>query len=136
MKIFISHSAEDRETAGRLAKGLQEAGHRVWMPEEEIFPGDNWAEAVSRALEEAEAMVVLLTEAGLRSMRVKREMLYALGEKRFEDRLIPVAVGPRDQLPKEDLPWVFDSMRWLTLDIGSEGDTAREIAHALSPAFA
>jgi hypothetical protein len=34
MKIFISHSAEDRETAGRLAKGLQEAGHRVWMPED------------------------------------------------------------------------------------------------------
>lgn len=136
MKIFISHSAEDREAAGRLAKGLQEAGHRVWMPEEEIFPGDNWAEAVSRALEEAEVMIVFLTEASLRSTSVKREMLYALGEKRFADRLIPVVVGSREQLPKKDVPWVLDSMRWFSLDIGRESDTAREIAHAFSPAFA
>jgi hypothetical protein len=136
MKIYISHATEDREAAERLARELGEAGHEAGLPESDVLPGDNWAEAVGRALADSEAMVVLLTPEALRSRWVRSEITYALGNERFEGRLFPVAISSAERLPEEEVPWILRSFRWLSIDPGHEGETARQISHALSPAFA
>ena len=48
MRVFISHSSEDTPVARQLARRLSEAGLNVWVPEDEILPGDNWAKKVGR----------------------------------------------------------------------------------------
>ena len=61
MKVFISYAQQDAALAGRVAEALQGDGLEVWNAERNLLPGDNWAAEVGRALEESEAMVVLLT---------------------------------------------------------------------------
>ena len=52
-------------------------------------------------------MVVLLTPHTINSPHVKREIEYALGAKSYSKRLIPVAVGDRERLPRHKIPWIL-----------------------------
>ena len=90
-------------------------GLEVWNLDRELLPGDNWAHEVSRALEESQAMVVLLTPAAIDSPYVRRDVEFALGAKNFSNRLIPVVVGDPDQFPKQRLPWIVRRLPMISL---------------------
>ena len=123
MKVFLSHSHTDAPLATRVSEALQKKGLDVWDPDVDLLPGDNWAAKVARALEESQAMVVLLTPAAVNSSHVKRDMEYALGEKRFSNRLIPVVVGDRARLSTHDIPWIVRRLPWVELDDPRNEDT-------------
>ena len=116
MRVFLSHSHTDAWLAARIARALTESGLEVRDPQQDILPGDNWASEVAHALEESDAMVVLLTPKAARSPYVKHEMVYALGAKNYSNRLIPVVVGDRERLPAGEIPWIVRRMRWFELD--------------------
>lgn len=135
MKVFLSHSHTDAPLATRVSEALQRKGLDVWDPDVDLLPGDNWAAKVARALEESQAMVVLLTPAAVNSSHVKREMEYALGEKRFSNRLIPVFVGDRARLSTHDIPWIVRRMPSVELDDpGTEDTQFDRIADAIQVA--
>ena len=116
MKVFISHSHADSALAGWVTSALRKDGLEVFDPDTDLLPGDNWAERVAKALEESEAMVVLLTPDAINSPYVRREIEYALGMKRYSNRLIPVTVGAREQLPPDSIPWIVRHMPWVELE--------------------
>lgn len=60
MKVFISHTQQDDAIARKIADALQKDSLDVW-DNRYLMPGDNWAGKVSQALEESNAMVVLVT---------------------------------------------------------------------------
>ncbi len=74
MKVFVSHSRADAPLAARVCEGLRREGLEARHPDLHHLPGDNWAANVGRALEESEAMVVLLTPAAVDSRHVMREI--------------------------------------------------------------
>ena len=117
MQVFISYSHSDSPLAARVSKALRKTGLQVWDPDVNLLPGDNWAAEVGRALEESDAMVVLLTPTSILSPHVKADMAYALGSKSYRNRLIPVAVGGREQLPKGEIPWIVQKLHWVDLPI-------------------
>ena len=136
MKVFISHAHSDEQLAQKVAAILQEAGLEVWDAMREIMPGDNWAQHVSNALQESEAMVVLLTPDAVRSEWVRREMRwnieYALGELRFRSRLIPVVAGDPDVLYTESVPWILRHQKMVDLtEHENEEEGIREVARTL-----
>ena len=132
MQVFISYSHSDSPLAARVSEALRKAGLEVWDPEVNVLPGDNWAAHVGRALEESDAMVVLLTPDSISSPHVKADMAYALGSKSYKNRLIPVAVGGREQLPKSEIPWIFKKLHWVDLPSPEIGDPeVKPIADAL-----
>ena len=132
MKVFVSHSHADAELAARISEALQEMGLDVWDSDLNLLPGDNWAAEVARALEESDAMVVLLTPDAINSPWVRREMEYALGAKRYSNRLIPVAIGNRDCIPTNDIPWIVRQMPWVELEDWGQGTAGIErIADAI-----
>ena len=55
------------ELARRVGDALEEAGLEVWDAERDVLPGDNLALEAGQALQDSDAMVVLLTPAGVRS---------------------------------------------------------------------
>lgn len=81
LKVFISHAHQDAALAARVAQALQGSGLEAWDADTNLLPGDNWAAEVARALEESQAMVVLLTPDAIDSVWVLREIEYALGAK-------------------------------------------------------
>ena len=102
MKVFISHAQQDRTLADDLAARLSDAGYEVWRAEEQLLPGENWALKIGQALEESDAMVVLVSPESVRSQSVREEINYALGSPNYAGRVIPVLVRPT-----AEMPWVF-----------------------------
>ena len=122
MKVFISYSHSDWPLAARVSEALRKAGLQVWDQEVNVLPGDNWAAQVGRALEESDAMVVLLTPNSISSPHVKADMAYALGSKNYKNRLVPVAVGGRERLPESQIPWIVKKLQWVDLPNPEIGD--------------
>ena len=92
-QVFISHAHGDAEFAHRLASDLQRNGWRVWIAPDSIRPGEKWAEAINRGLEESSVFVVALTPAAVASNWVKIETNLAIelaqgGEARFFPLLV------------------------------------------------
>ncbi len=90
MKVFVSHASADIELAKRLVESLRSTGLSVWFDLEEVFPGDNWALEIGKALEASDAMVVLLTPEADRSANVQFDIGYAIGNRKFKGKLIPL----------------------------------------------
>jgi len=115
MKVFLSHTHKDSFLAKKIASALVASGLDVWNAETEILPGDNWAEKISNALKESDAMVVLLTPESLESRIVQREIEYALGDKSYNKRLIPVLVGSEENVSIESIPWILRRLNMVRL---------------------
>ena len=120
MRVFISHSSKDTSVARQLARRLSEAGLKVWLPEDEILPGDNWAKNVGQALEESEFMVVLVTPHAFESEWLKEEIQYALTAEQYNGRLIPVFLGSQSET-SSDIPWILRKLNPVQIG-GSEED--------------
>jgi hypothetical protein len=124
VRVFISYAASDRQWARQLSEQLGALGIEPWLDTAEVFPGENWASAVGSALESSDALLVLVSPASAASELVGREVQYALGSERFENRVIPVIVEPTDQMP-----WILGKFVSVS---GSPAATARKVAEILS----
>jgi hypothetical protein len=109
MKIFISHASKDAPVARQLAQELKAAGHSVWIPENEVLPGDNWAKKVGQALEDSDLIVVLVTRHAFESQAVTRDIQYALTAEHIKGRLIPVFIGSETKTPSQ-MPWILEKL--------------------------
>jgi hypothetical protein len=119
MKIFLSHARKDGVLSYQLAEKLRRGGFEVWLSEDKITPGDNWAKKVGKALDDAELMVLLLTPAAMESDSLRQDLEFALGSRKYENRLFSVYVGPTLQAGK-DVPWVL--LRLPHRQVGSARD--------------
>ncbi len=98
MKVFLSYAHADARLAKVLAAVLSSAGYQVFSGQD-LLPGDNFAQQIGEALEESEAMVVLISPASVDSPWVKKEIDFALGSPNYAGRLIPVVVRPTAEMP-------------------------------------
>jgi TIR domain len=114
MKIFISHASKDASVARQLAEQLEATGHSVWIPENEILPGDNWAKKEGQALEDSDIIIVLATPQAFESESVTREIQYALTAKHIKGRVIPVFLGPESKKPSQ-MPWILQKLEPLRI---------------------
>ena len=108
MNVFISYSHTDKKWADALRSGLTDAGFEVTVPGEDIEPGENWHLELGKALDRANAMVVLLSPDSVASRDIRAEIEFALVSPHFRGRLIPVLVKPTD-----DVPWILRKQRFI-----------------------
>ncbi|HYT49267.1 MAG TPA: toll/interleukin-1 receptor domain-containing protein [Pyrinomonadaceae bacterium] len=135
MKVFISYSSKDEALASKLAASLEDAGLDAWYDKREILPGDNWAEKIAQGLKESNAMVVLLTPQALENDAVQNNISYALGEKAFKNRLIPVIIGDEKDFPADRIPWIFKRLQTITVSKGDqEAEQFKKVAEAIKAA--
>jgi hypothetical protein len=135
MKVFISYSSKDEALASKLVEVLEGAGLDAWYQKREVLPGDNWAEKIASGLRESNAMVVLVTPHALESDAVQSSISYALGEKAFNKRLIPVIVGDSAEFPTDRIPWIFKRLHTVNLSKDGENEEQfKQIAQALKDA--
>lgn len=135
MKVFVSYASRDEELATRIVASLEDAGLDAWFKKREILPGDNWAEKIASGLKESNAMVVLVTPSALESDAVQSSISYALSEKAFSKRLIPVIVGNSADFPTDQIPWIFNRLQTVNLSKDGENDEQiKKIAQVLKDA--
>ena len=86
-KVFLSYAREDVTAAKQLAECIARAGHQVWW-DRHIQGGSRFATEIDRELKEADAVVVLWTQASIESAWVQDEA----AEGRDTGRLVPATI--------------------------------------------
>jgi TIR domain len=72
-KLFVSHSSVDKDFVRGLCVDLAARGHQPWLDEWEILAGESITERVGTGIEDADFMIVVLSEAAVRSKWVEQE---------------------------------------------------------------
>jgi hypothetical protein len=89
--IFISYARADLNTVKELAHALQEHGLDIWW-DDRIDPGKPFDDIILQAITEARCIIVLWSEASIKSQWVKEEAIEGL-ERQI---LIPVLIEDVD----------------------------------------
>ena len=126
MRVFLSYTDTDKDLARDLTKHLVSSGLEISNADTDFLPGDDWHEQSSRALKNSDAMVVLYSRGYSQSRWSQSELSFALGEKAYENRVIPVLVSPVEQEP-----WVFRHLSTLRFE-SDPAQLASKIHAALS----
>ena len=116
-EIFLSHASPDREVADRLASTLRRHNLPVWYSPTDIVGAQQWHDEIGAALGRCDWFAVLLTRSSVESMWVKRELMYALRQNRYESHIVPIIIEPCDI---ERLSWVLPSLQ--VIDLQTEFD--------------
>ena len=87
-KVFLSYAREDAPAAKQLAECIGRAGHQVWW-DHQIEGGSRFTAEIDRELKNADAVVVIWTQASIESPWVQDEA----AEGRDSGRLVPVILG-------------------------------------------
>ncbi len=107
-KLFLSHASQDRPFVNKLATFLAERKIPFWYSKRNLVGAQQWHDEIGRALKTCDWFSVVLSGAAVRSKWVKRELLYALQEDRYENRIVPVLIEPCDV---EALSWTLASIQ-------------------------
>ena len=86
----LSHASDDREIAGRLAHVLAAHSVPVWYSPRSIVGAQQWQDEIGAALARCDCFLLLLSPNSVRSKWVKRELLYALQDERYDGHILPL----------------------------------------------
>jgi outer membrane biosynthesis protein TonB len=108
--IFISYSSKDRDIAETICKGLEARGLNCWISCRDVRPGDNFQEAIVRALRTAQVMLLVFTSNANNSDEIKKEVVLA---GRHRVTVVPVRV--EDVVPNDAFSYEFATRQWFDL---------------------
>ena len=86
-RIFLSYARADVDCARKLADLIARAGHEVWW-DRELHGGSRFTSEIDKALRDAEAVIVLWSDASIESAWVQDEA----AEGRDSGRLVPIVI--------------------------------------------
>jgi adenylate cyclase len=72
--VFLSYASPDAEVANQVCQFLESHGVSCWMAPRDVKPGAAYADAIVRAINEASALVLVLSGAAMASEHVSREV--------------------------------------------------------------
>jgi tetratricopeptide (TPR) repeat protein len=107
-RVFISYATADRKEALSVCKALERRGTNCWLSSRDVAPGENYQEAIVRALRGARAMVLVFSEAANNSDEIKKELSLA---SRYH---IPVmALRIEDVEPSDAFAYELSTRQWI-----------------------
>lgn len=119
-KVFLSHASPDKPFVRGLAGRLRRPGVDVWLDERELVVGDSLPAEISEAIHNARAVIIVVSEASLRSDWLRHELRVAAQRMIVgQCRLIPVLRGDVD-VPSEMTGLLYADCR-----PGRRGGTAK-----------
>ena len=89
-EVFLSHSSLDKEFADLVAETLRKHGISVWYSQTNILGAQQWHDEIGKALKRYDWFIVILTNNSVQSMWVKREIMFALNDNRFANKIITI----------------------------------------------
>jgi TolB-like protein len=72
--VFVSYASQDAAVANSIVEHLEQHGFRCWLAPRDVKPGAQYADAIVAAINEAKAVVLLLSQHAMVSSHVGREV--------------------------------------------------------------
>jgi hypothetical protein len=76
-EVFVSYSSQDRQTVIDIVDALRLDGITFWRDGAEILGGQNYGPVIARAIKQSTALMLMCSDAALRSRNVKQEIQLA-----------------------------------------------------------
>jgi len=106
--VFVSYATADRKDALSVCDAIERRGAQCWISTRDVPPGENYQEAIVRALREARAMVLVFSEAANNSDEIKKELSLA---SRYH---VPVmALRMEDVEPSDAFAYELSTRQWV-----------------------
>jgi len=106
--VFISVSSQDRQTGDAVCAVLEAHGIRCWMAPRDIAPGEEWAESIIDAINDAHCMVLVFSGHANTSPQIRREV------ERAVNKGIPIhPLRIEDVQPSKTLEYFISTPQWL-----------------------
>ena len=118
-RIFISHSAGDREWVQAFAASLQAQGASVWLDELKIGPGERLEEAIEKGLRDSDVVAFVITPDHMKGPDLLFELGAAVG---MGKRAVPII---SQDVAISELPYPLRVRRFLPRE--SPEETARKL---------
>ena len=108
--IFISYSSKDQKIAETIYQALEARGLDCWIASRDVLAGENFQEAIVRALRSAKVMLLVFTSNANNSDEIKKELVLA---GRHSVTVVPVRV--EDVVPNDAFTYELATRQWIDL---------------------
>ena len=152
LRVFLCHASEDKEAVRKLYHRLKADGMDPWLDEESLLPGQEWQREIPKAVRNADAVLVCLSNHSLdKDGYVQKETQFALDavEKQPKDQIYLIPLRLEDcRVPKNLRRWhwvdlfdargygrLMDALRDRSEKLGVQSPIASivEISHLAMP---
>ena len=106
--VFISYSSKDRDAACRVCSFLERRDVACWIAPRDVPPGGDYAEEILAAIENADAVVLLLSANANLSRHVRNEVDRAVSNGKA---IFPVRI--EDVTPSKALELLLSARQWI-----------------------
>jgi class 3 adenylate cyclase len=96
VRVFVSHSHEDRDFANKVTQELKQCGIETWYSPADIIPADNYIESIRDGLLKSDWVIVLVSSHSSKSDWVRAEVNTASNDPRFRSRILPIKLDDSD----------------------------------------
>lgn len=106
--VFVSYATADRKVALSVCNAIENRGAQCWISCRDVEPGENYQEAIFRAIQNASAMVLVFSEAANNSNEIKKELSLA---SRFNVTVIALRI--EDVEPSNAFAYELSTRQWI-----------------------
>lgn len=106
--VFISYPHEQKLTADAVCANLEKNKIKCWIAPRDVLPGEPFAKAIIRAMNESRLFVVIFCAESNESDHVKNEV-----ERAVSKGLSIIAFRVQDVIPSEEMEYYLSRHHWL-----------------------
>ena len=106
--VFVSYASQDGTVTNTVVESLEQRGLKCWMAPRDVKPGAQYADAIVRAINEAKAVVLVLSGSAVGSSHVAREVERAASKRK---PIIPFRVDAAALNP--ELEYFLSNSQWI-----------------------
>src|SRR5271170_7597803 len=106
--VFVSYASQDAAVANSIVEHLEGQGVRCWIAPRDVKPGAQYADAIVRAINEAKAVVLVMSGSAVVSSHVAREVERAASKRK---PIIPFRIDTAVLNP--ELEYFLSNSQWI-----------------------
>lgn len=114
LRVFLCHSSDDKSSVQDLYKRLCDDGFMPWLDVEDLLPGQDWEQAIARAVHGSDVVAVCLSQNSVNKRGyVQKEIKFALdiADEQPEDTIFIIPL----KLEECDVPARLKRWQWVNL---------------------
>jgi len=129
-KAFISYASQDSAVANAVAETLERNGINCWIAPRDVVAGEFYGDAIVRAIDAAQALVLVLSQDAAASRHILREV------ERASSKRHPVIALRIDNAPiPPGLEYFLNTSQWLDAADGTPGRAFPKLVDAVRRAL-
>ena len=110
LEVFISHSDRDRLFVSEVVEVLRRHGIPAWYSRTNLIGAQQWHDEIGAALRRCDWFAIVLSPNSMKSIWVKKELVFALKQSRLVERIIPLLYQPCDF---DEFSWTLSSYQMI-----------------------